>query len=208
MIVTCSKCSKRYMLDDILIPKEGRQVRCVSCQHIWRQILESPTPTSSLPFSDISFTENSTHLHTSGKRPIKWFEVFLFFAITVSFLNFLIFGRNMIMALWPQSEKGYALFGLSTTLPGAGLSISNLTSFFQQEGATEMIVIGGDITNTSLTTRPLSPLKIRLMNQTLHLVDHWDHSFPIASLPPGQSIHFETAPRPKVPETQTIAVEF
>jgi hypothetical protein len=196
------------MLDDILIPKEGRQVRCISCQHIWRQFLENPAHTSSLPFSDIPFIENSTCSHISGKKPLKWVEKFLFFAITVSFLNFLIFGRNMIMTLWPQSEKGYALLGLSTTLPGAGLSVSNLTSFLQQEGTTEMLIIEGDITNTSSTTQPLPPLKIRLMNKTSQPVDHWDHSFPIASLPQGQFIHFETAPRPKLPGTQTIAIEF
>lgn len=196
------------MLDDILIPKEGRQVRCISCQHIWRQLLETPANTASFPFSKTSFAENPTPSPTSGKRHLKWFEIFLFFAITVCFLNFLIFGRNMIVAAWPQSEKGYALFGLSTALPGAGLSVSNLTSFLQQEGSTEMLVIEGDITNTSSTTQLLPPLKIRLMNKTSHPVDHWDHSFPIASLPQGQSIHFATAPRPKVPGTQTIAIEF
>lgn len=208
MIVTCSKCSKRYMLDDILIPKEGRQVRCIACQHVWQQVPESLVRTSPLPFSDFSFTEESPNSQPSCKKSFKWFEIFLFFAIAISFLNFLIFGRNMIMTVWPQSEKGYALFGLSEDLPGAGLSVSNLTSFLQPVGATEMIVIGGDITNTSAAVRPLPPLKVKILNNMLKTVDHWEHSFPTSSLPPGKSIHFETAPRPKVAGTQTVSIEF
>ena len=35
MIITCVKCSKKFNLDDNLIPEEGRELQCGSCNHKW-----------------------------------------------------------------------------------------------------------------------------------------------------------------------------
>ena len=35
MIITCVKCSKKFNLDDNLIPEEGRELQCGSCDHKW-----------------------------------------------------------------------------------------------------------------------------------------------------------------------------
>ena len=35
MIITCEKCSKKFDIDDKLIPKEGRKLQCGSCGYEW-----------------------------------------------------------------------------------------------------------------------------------------------------------------------------
>ena len=35
MIITCIKCSKKFNLEDSLIPDEGRELQCGSCNHKW-----------------------------------------------------------------------------------------------------------------------------------------------------------------------------
>ena len=35
MIITCEKCSKKFNLEDSLIPDEGRELQCGSCSHKW-----------------------------------------------------------------------------------------------------------------------------------------------------------------------------
>ena len=35
MIVTCEKCSKKFNIDDNLIPDEGRELQCGSCNYKW-----------------------------------------------------------------------------------------------------------------------------------------------------------------------------
>ena len=35
MIVTCEKCSKKFNIDDNLIPDEGRELQCGSCDYKW-----------------------------------------------------------------------------------------------------------------------------------------------------------------------------
>ena len=35
MIITCEKCSKSFKLQDSLIPNEGRELQCGSCNYKW-----------------------------------------------------------------------------------------------------------------------------------------------------------------------------
>ena len=35
MIITCEKCSKKFNIQDNLIPAEGRLLQCGSCNHKW-----------------------------------------------------------------------------------------------------------------------------------------------------------------------------
>jgi len=35
MIVTCEKCSKKFNIEDNLIPDEGRELQCGNCNHKW-----------------------------------------------------------------------------------------------------------------------------------------------------------------------------
>ena len=35
MIITCPNCNKKFEIDNSLIPDEGRDLQCGSCNHIW-----------------------------------------------------------------------------------------------------------------------------------------------------------------------------
>ena len=35
MIIICACCEKKFIVDDNLIPKKGRQVQCGACNHVW-----------------------------------------------------------------------------------------------------------------------------------------------------------------------------
>ena len=35
MIITCPNCNKQFKIDDALIPDEGRDLQCGSCNNIW-----------------------------------------------------------------------------------------------------------------------------------------------------------------------------
>ena len=35
MIITCPRCQKSFNIDDKLIPKDGRLVKCGACDHTW-----------------------------------------------------------------------------------------------------------------------------------------------------------------------------
>ena len=35
MIITCPNCNKKFMIDNSMIPDEGRDLQCGSCNHLW-----------------------------------------------------------------------------------------------------------------------------------------------------------------------------
>ena len=35
MIITCPNCNKQFKIDNYLIPVEGRDLQCGSCNHVW-----------------------------------------------------------------------------------------------------------------------------------------------------------------------------
>ena len=35
MIITCPNCNKQFKIENSLIPEEGRDLQCGSCNHIW-----------------------------------------------------------------------------------------------------------------------------------------------------------------------------
>ena len=40
MIISCPECSKRFNIDQNLIPKDGRLLQCSNCMHKWHFIIE------------------------------------------------------------------------------------------------------------------------------------------------------------------------
>lgn len=218
MIVTCPQCSKRYMLDDTLLPQEGRQVRCVACHHVWRQAPDASSLGSHSPL--VGIPDIVPEARTSSEKQSSWLWWIVCLAIILSFMSFLSFGRNFVVKMWPQSERIYEYIGLHISLPGAGLSIDNASSQVQQDGSIEMIRLTGDVINMSEQVRPIPSLKIKAMGEATHpkclknqqgegcILDYWEHRFSENSLLPGKQIRFETEPRPKVEGTQHISVEF
>jgi predicted Zn finger-like uncharacterized protein len=35
MIITCPNCNKKFKIDSTLLPEDGRDLKCGSCDHIW-----------------------------------------------------------------------------------------------------------------------------------------------------------------------------
>ena len=51
MIISCSNCNKQFKINPSLIPDNGRDVKCGSCDHVWFYKIEDDK-TDSLPLSD------------------------------------------------------------------------------------------------------------------------------------------------------------
>ena len=50
MILTCSNCGKRYVVDPRALGTPGRRVRCANCQHTWFEAApEEALPSIELP---------------------------------------------------------------------------------------------------------------------------------------------------------------
>ncbi len=63
MIITCPNCKKKFQIDATLVPKEGRDLQCGSCNHVWFYKIEdtnSSPLTLNEDFINKKAEENST----------------------------------------------------------------------------------------------------------------------------------------------------
>lgn len=203
------------MLEEEKITAEGRQVRCASCHHVWRYLPDEVASLRPLPFLSFPPGESLVDGRSFSKKPVSWVK----WSLLICFLALVaacIFCRSFVVTLWPASQHGYALLGLSARLAGEGLTISNTTSLVHREGDTDMIVVAGDLINTSDCVRPVPVLKIILkgkegegdQSQEGPILDHWEHHLAEHSLLPGEKLHFEAAPRPRIEGAHHVFIEF
>jgi predicted Zn finger-like uncharacterized protein len=71
MIIECTNCNKKFNVKDELIPTNGRQIKCGSCNHSWYfeiEKLSDKTPSIK--------SENTTHDEIVNKSNEKNFEIF------------------------------------------------------------------------------------------------------------------------------------
>ena len=57
MIITCPSCNKKFEIDEALIPSEGREVQCGSCEHQWFYNKELRNEQNSLKNIDVDSEE-------------------------------------------------------------------------------------------------------------------------------------------------------
>ena len=58
MIITCPSCKKKFNIDINLIPTDGRNLQCGSCDHVWFYKKEDPIPETLQINDDITIQEN------------------------------------------------------------------------------------------------------------------------------------------------------
>ena len=67
MIIECINCNKKFNVDADLIPKQGRQIQCGSCKHIWHFKIESSLK------EPLILNDENKQKNTSTEKNIKEF---------------------------------------------------------------------------------------------------------------------------------------
>ena len=58
MIIECINCNKKFNVNDKLIPVDGRQIKCGSCNHSWHFIIEKPLEESIIIKDETTIIKN------------------------------------------------------------------------------------------------------------------------------------------------------
>ncbi len=72
MIIACPNCNKKFNIDNSLIPDEGRDLQCGSCNHVWIYKIEEENSKilklkEEIDINDIE-TKNETKLNNQKKE--------------------------------------------------------------------------------------------------------------------------------------------
>ena len=69
MIITCPSCKKKFNIDINLIPSEGRDLQCGSCEHIWFYEKQEPISEPLQINEDIVIKEKEDSENLNKDRP-------------------------------------------------------------------------------------------------------------------------------------------
>ena len=68
MIITCPNCNKQFKIDNSLIPDDGRDLQCGSCNHVWFYKAEYEKEVPLTLNKNISEKKNDTDLEIKDKN--------------------------------------------------------------------------------------------------------------------------------------------
>ena len=77
MIITCPNCNKQFKIDSSLIPNEGRDLQCGSCNYIWFYKIEKENSKTLQLNEEIvkkeveTKTENKKEILAQKKQPLE-----------------------------------------------------------------------------------------------------------------------------------------
>ena len=136
MIITCPNCNKQFKIDNSLIPDEGRDLQCGSCNHIWfyniqeknNEVLELKQEIISEDIETEKNSEkqkNTSTLKKTENKGSKFFSYLIVFIISfVALIILLDTLKTPLINVFPGLE--IILFNLFETLQDIKLFIIDL----------------------------------------------------------------------------------
>jgi predicted Zn finger-like uncharacterized protein len=213
MILSCSACSTRYVVDPALLGPDGRTVRCANCGHQWHQrapidfpqILqpEAPpeAPASRAPGTNLPGFPRRQRQPGAG---VAWSALAL--AVLV-LLGAAVAAREAVVTAWPPAERLYTAVGLIAEPPGTGLEFRNVTTVRRLESDREVVVIEGDVVNVSNRDRQVPHLRAALTNDNQELTT-WTFEATQSRLLPGEVARFVTRTDEPAEEATGLSLRF
>ena len=157
MIVRCSNCKTRYLVDPAALGETGRRVRCTNCGHVWHQ-----TPGASAPEPS-----SSAAPPVRLDRPPAWAGWAAAGLFVIAALAGLALARNAIVDSWPGTVSIYDAVGLPIQAPQAqGLRIVDVNSERVKDGDRTILLVRGAVENTTEKGRRLPPLRAVLAKRS------------------------------------------
>ena len=117
------------------------------------------------------------------------------------------FGRAVIIDIWPPASMLYGIAGLGQE-PGYGLELRNVSPAQEREGDTVVLVISGEIANTTSRPRKVPMLQGKLLDESKNEIYSWTFSVAVDQLEPGDSGSFNTRLLNPPEDASGLAVTF
>ena len=217
MILTCSACETRYLVDPGALGVGGREVRCAKCGRDWRQApadreavalppeaaddthlptgMDQPPPISTPPEgvhplppgSNLPVLPNRAH---AGPGWVGWAALVLVLcAGTASAVVW----RDAIVAGWPPAGRLYEFVSLPVTPPESfAFDIRNVASDVGFEAGQRVLKVSGQVVNIGPEPKSVPRLRVSIIDEGDRALYNWTVAMPTTLLAPGEAVPFTT----------------
>ena len=212
MIVTCTNCSKRYLVDARALGASGRNVRCAGCGTTWFLAPPPEAMAAALapPAIDIEPERRERRVQLPAVKRQRRRSPLLGWALAVlvivAAISGLVTARGYVMNVWPPAAKLYAMVGLGPA-GDLGLSIKFAVSR-KDENDQPVVAVDGQVTNVSLVTRDVPKLHVALHDSDDHELQGVDVTVADQRLLPGASAPFHATIAQPAKAATTVVVSF
>ena len=114
--------------------------------------------------------------------------------------------RSDVVRALPQTASFYSLLGLSVNL--RGLVFDNVATVTEQHEGVPILVVEGNVVNTTRKNEDVPRLKFTLRNAAQHEIYSWTAVPVRASLPPGEGVGFRTRLASPPTDARDVVVRF
>lgn len=228
MIIKCSDCSTRYLVDPKILGRAGRLVRCAKCGHSWH---ESPPEQHSFPKLEPEAPEIPVSEPIRAPRPIpkgsnlpavppnRARSELMGWAILAAVVAMVITGgvvfRGWIGEAWPPSGKLYAMLGFDAepqdreeNATREPLTFEDVNSARENIEDSDVLVLRGEIRNPTSRTLAVPAINAIILNQGLKPIFEWSFKLSQTEIAAGGSIDFETQVQNPPSATYTVKLIF
>lgn len=141
-------------------------------------------------------------------RILIWFVfAFVVAGIVLGGLHY----RNDIVRLWPPAMKLYEVLQIDVEPPtGLGLTVPQESLRFRREseGGIPILVVSGDILNTSARPQRVTPMRILLLDKEQKVLRTERVKIDDRTLDPGKRLPFQTSIPNAPPEAAAVRITF
>lgn len=230
MILTCSSCTTRFLVDPAAIGPTGRQVRCARCQYSWFQNpaddlvlpaapeittnmdpgLEAAAPKQmDMPAGRPAPLRSGANLPVLPRRSSRVMESMAWGLLALSAASLLGAGymfRGQIIHAWPQAANLYVALGVD--MPLSQLRLTDV-AFSQNvlEGHPALTVTGA-INNDGSETVTVPLVLVKLRNAAGRDIFQWTYPIPEEVLAAGVTVRFSTRLVDPPEEARNLEVTF
>ena len=228
MILTCPSCATSYFTPDEAIGPNGRTVRCKSCKHTWRALLEEPleltaatsepvafggreeaepeslaeTPAPELPRAFRARAEQQRRLRRAATHGVVWAGIASGFA---ALLGAAWLFRVEVVEMAPRTAAAYAAVGLTVNPTGLDFEAITARPLANDPGK---IVVSGALRNVRDDERIAPPVRVALLDAHGAEIGHAVVRIDAAPVLPGKVQGFAAVIPDPGARGQGIGVDF
>lgn len=211
MIITCSACLTRYLVEPRTLGVAGRTVRCANCGNTWLQGPPEDAPRRvDVPATAIEQTPGPIRLPAipAPRRRAPVWPWFLFLVVIGAAIAVAYSERARIVAVWPPAARLYDMVGLAVVPVGDGLQIRVTGTRRADEGGQSEVTITGEIVNQSDRELSVPRLRAVLRDSAERELAAWSFAAAGARLLPGEATTFSTAVKDPSRSASGLSIAF